>query len=68
MNDMFANAGINLDWIPGGGAIGIVVFIVGGLIGSVIYAAIGTLTMWILNIILKISGGIELRFVERKQS
>ncbi len=55
-----------LNWIPGGGAVAIVIFIILGLIGSVFYAAIGTLSMWIINIIIKISGGIELRFREAK--
>jgi len=68
LNGILQDAGINLNWIPGGGALSIVIFIVGGLIFSVFYAAIGTLTMWIVNIILKISGGIELRFLKTKAS
>ncbi len=63
-NELFGAFG--LDWIPGGTAIAVVIFIILGLIGSIFYAAIGTLAMWIVNIVLKISGGIELRFMEPK--
>ncbi len=66
LTDLAQNFGINMEWIPGGGAIGLVLFIIGGLIGSVFYAAIGTLAMWIINIIFRISGGIELRFIQPK--
>ena len=47
------------------GAIAIAGIVVGGLAASVLYAAFGTLIVWILNVVLKISGGIELRFLER---
>ena len=43
----------------------IVLSIVGGLIASVFYAAFGTLMVWIVNVVLRISGGIELRFIDR---
>lgn len=48
-----------------GGIIGIVLFIVFGLIFSVVYAAIAAFWTWILNVILKISGGIEVRYIDR---
>ena len=52
---------------PGGGTVlYIVVSIIGGLIASVFYAAFGVFVVWIINVILKISGGIELRFLERE--
>lgn len=47
--------------------IGIVISIVGGLIVSVLSAAVGTLVVWITNVVLKISGGIELRFLPGKE-
>ncbi len=60
----FANFG--LANISGGSVLYIVLGIVGGLIASVFYAAFGTLMVWIGNVILKISGGIELRFINRE--
>ncbi len=50
----------------GGGTLSIVLAVVGGLVASVFYAAFGTLVVWIMNVILKISGGIEVRFLEKK--
>ena len=47
--------------------IGIVISIVGGLIVSVLSAVVGTLVVWITNVVLKISGGIELRFLPGKE-
>lgn len=50
----------------GGSSVRYIVFaIAGGLIASVFYAAFGTLMVWIGNVILKISGGIEIRFIDR---
>ena len=46
----------------------VIIAIIGGLIASVFYAAFGTLMVWIVNVILKISGGIELRFVDREDT
>jgi hypothetical protein len=51
--------------IGGGSVLYIVLSIVGGLIASVFYAAFGTLMVWIVNVVLRISGGIELRFIDR---
>ena len=48
-----------------GSIIGIVLFIVLGLIFSVVYAAVATFWTWIFNVILKISGGIEVRYIDR---
>jgi hypothetical protein len=50
--------GLNL----GGGILGIIIFIIVGLIASVFIAAFAVLVTWILNILLRITGGIELRF------
>ncbi len=52
--------------IGGGSVLYIVLSIVGGLIASVFYAAFGTLMVWIVNVVLRISGGIELRFIDRE--
>ena len=46
----------------------VIISIIGGLIASVFYAAFGTLMVWIGNVILRISGGIELRFIERQDT
>jgi len=59
INDYLGEAGNRF------GIIAIVGVIVGGLVASVFYAAFGTLVVWIMNVILKISGGVELRFAER---
>ncbi|MDP3011482.1 MAG: hypothetical protein Q8N27_02075, partial [Candidatus Hydromicrobium sp.] len=59
---------INISDLFGRGMImGIVISIVGGLVASVFYAAVGTLVVWIMNVVLKISGGIELRFLPEKE-
>lgn len=51
----------------GTSVITIIMLIVGGLIASVIYAAVGTIIVWIMNVVLKMSGGIELRFLPEKK-
>ena len=70
ITDMLQNLGFNINDYLGEagnrfGIIAIVGVIVGGLVASVFYAAFGTLIVWIMNVILKISGGVELRFAER---
>jgi len=50
----------------GGGILGIVLFIIIGLVASVFAAALAAFSTWILNVILRIVGGIELRFVPSK--
>jgi hypothetical protein len=50
----------------GGGILGIVLFIIIGLVASVFAAALAAFVTWILNVILKIVGGIELRFAPGK--
>ncbi len=50
----------------GGGSLGIVLFIIIGLVASVFAAALAAFVTWILNVILRIVGGIELRFVPSK--
>jgi len=71
INSMLASLGlgnINISDLFGRGMImGIVISIVGGLVASVFYAAVGTLVVWIMNVVLKISGGIELRFLPEKE-
>jgi hypothetical protein len=52
--------------LGGGSVLYIVLAIVVGLIASVFYAAFGTLMVWIGNVVLRISGGIELRFIDRE--
>jgi Transmembrane domain of unknown function (DUF3566) len=68
LTDILHNFGISdfgLLNLGGGTVLYVVVSIIGGLVASVFYAAFGTLMVWITNVILKISGGIELRFIER---
>jgi hypothetical protein len=77
-NNLFASTGMgsalsslgitlpNLNFALGTGSIiGIVLFIVFGLIFSVVFAAIATFWTWIFNVILKISGGVEVRYIDR---
>lgn len=69
VNDILQSLGLgDLGWlnIAGGSVLYIVFAVVGGLIASVFYAAFGTLMVWIVNVILKISGGIEIRFIDRE--
>jgi hypothetical protein len=60
----FALNNLNL---RGSGIATIFIFIGSGLVASVFYAAVGTLAVWIMNIVLKITGGIELRFFMKKE-
>jgi hypothetical protein len=56
----------NLNLILGtGGVIGIILFIVFGLLFSIVFAAIATFWTWIFNVIIKISGGVEIRYIDR---
>jgi hypothetical protein len=61
----FGLGDLGLANIGGGSVLYIILAIVGGLIASVFYAAFGTLMVWIGNVVLRISGGIELRFINR---
>jgi len=61
------NTGLLFSFFGGGSVITIAVLIIGGLIASVLYAGIGTVMVWIMNVVLKISGGIELRFLPKKE-
>jgi len=70
ITDIVQNYGFNINDYLGKvsnqlGVIAIAGIVVGGLAASVFYAAFGTLIVWILNVVLKISGGVELRFLER---
>ncbi len=79
--NMFENAGLattmqsfginitDMNLFAGGmGVTGIIIFIVVGLLFSVVFAAIVTFLTWIFNVILKISGGIELRFKDKNSA
>jgi hypothetical protein len=72
LNDILQSSGLgNMGMLNlGGGStlLFLIIFIIGGLIASVFYAAFGTLMVWIVNVILKISGGLELRLVDREDS
>ena len=46
----------------GGGLLSIVIFIIIGLVASVFAAALAALTTWIFNVVMRITGGVELRF------
>ncbi len=50
----------------GGGVLGMVLFVVLGLVASVFVAAGAAVVAWIVNVVLKIIGGIELRFAPAK--
>ena len=62
----FGLGNFGLATIGGGSVLYIVLSIVGGLIASVFFAAFGTFLVWIINVVLRISGGIELRFIDRE--
>jgi hypothetical protein len=62
------NTNVLLGSLGGGTALAIGVLIAGGLVGAVISACVGTIGVWIMNVILKMSGGIELRFLPEKKS
>lgn len=47
-----------------GGVVGIILFIVFGLLFSAVYAAIAAFWTWIFNVIIKISGGLEIRYID----
>lgn len=71
INNIFEISGLRslgmFNFFGGGMAITILITIIGGLAVSVIYACIGTIMVWIMNVVLKISGGIELRFLPEKK-
>ncbi len=62
INQMLGTVGLNIS----GGIIGIIIFIIIGLVASIFAAALAALETWILNVILRIIGGIELRFAPDK--
>ena len=66
MLNSFGLGNFGLANLGGGSVLYIVLAIVGGLIASVFYAAFGTLMVWIGNVVLRISGGIEIRFIDRE--
>ena len=62
LSKMLAGLGVGL----GGGVLGMVLFVILGLVASVFAAAGAALVAWIVNVVLKIIGGIELRFAPDK--
>jgi len=69
LDNMLQMYGVNLESIAigTGSVVGIILFLVFGLLFSIVYAAVAVLWTWILNVILKISGGIEVRYSVTKQ-
>jgi hypothetical protein len=63
-----ANLNVLFNFFGGGTAVTIIVLVVGGLIASIFFAAVGTFMVWIINVVLKIIGGIELRFLPGKEA
>lgn len=61
------NIGVLFSFLGGGTVVTIIVIVVCGLVASIFYAAAGTLVVWIINVVLKITGGIELRFLPGKE-
>ena len=71
ITDILQNFGLGDYGILGlgeGSILYVIIAIIGGLVASVFYAAFGTLMVWISNVILRISGGIELRFIDREDT
>lgn len=68
MQNTLASMGLGLPVFAGGGALWIILVIVIGLVGSVFAAAVGALGTWIVNVIFRISGGIELRFAPKEKN
>jgi hypothetical protein len=69
-SNIFALVGMEAPAIlmgAGAGGLGLFVIIIAGLLFSVFIAAFGAVAVWILNVVLKISGGIELRFDDKKK-
>jgi hypothetical protein len=58
INQILGGLGLNL----GSGALGIIIFIIIGLVASVFSDEYAALTTWIFNVVLRIIGGVELRF------
>ena len=69
IGSLLSGLGINtssLNFVFGtGSVIGVVLFIVFGLIFSIVFAAIATFWTWIFNVVIKISGGVEIRYIDR---
>jgi len=64
LSEMLGGLGIGM----GGGVLGMVLFVILGLVASVFVAAGATVVVWLVNVVLKIIGGIELRFAPDKNS
>jgi hypothetical protein len=62
LSEMIGGLGLGM----GGGALGMVLFVVLGLVASVFVAAGAAVVAWLVNVVLKIIGGIELRFAPYK--
>ncbi len=64
LSGMLGGLGIGL----GGGVLGIVLFVIVGLVASVFVAAGASVVTWLVNVVLKIIGGFELRFAPDKNA
>ena len=62
LSEMLGGLGIGM----GGSVLGMVLFVVLGLVASVFIAAGAAVVAWLVNVILKIVGGVELRFAPDK--
>jgi MFS family permease len=62
LSELLGGLGIGM----GGSVLGMVLFVVLGLIASVFVAAGAAVGAWLVNVVLKIIGGIELRFAPDK--
>ena len=62
LSDMIGGLGIGL----GGSVLGMVLFVILGLVASVFVAAGAAVVTWLVNVVLRIIGGIELRFAPDK--
>lgn len=62
LSQMLAGLGIGM----GGSVLGMVLFVILGLVASVFAAAGAAVVAWLVNVVLKMIGGIELRFAPDK--
>ncbi len=62
LSELIGGLGIGM----GGSVLGMVLFVILGLVASVFVAAGATVFAWLINVILKIIGGIELRLAPNK--
>lgn len=65
LQDLLGEFGVDLT-IFGGGVVSLIILLIIGLIASVFFAVGGVLFVWLINVALKVTGGIELRFFEKE--